>query len=77
MGLTKTLSRCDLLNIYFVPILVIEYYAYYCTCITLVSVTQQLRMYHNQIIGVTNRNTMVLRLQNVKFFMTPTLGHTD
>ena len=32
-------------------------------------VTEELRTYHDQITGVTNRNTMVLRLRNVKFFV--------
>ena len=36
-------------------------------------VTEELRTYHDQITGVTNRNTMVLRLRNVKFFMSPTV----
>ena len=36
-------------------------------------VTEEFRTYHDQIIGVTNRNTMVLRLRNVKFFMSPTV----
>ena len=34
-------------------------------------VTEELRTYHDQITGVTNRITMVLRLRNVKFFMSP------
>ena len=38
-------------------------------------VTEELRTYHDQITGVTNHNTMVLRLRNVKFFMSPTV-HT-
>ena len=37
-------------------------------------VTEELRTYHDQITGVTNRNTMVLRLRNVKFFMSPTVA---
>ena len=36
-------------------------------------VTEELRTYHDQITDVTNRNTMVLRLRNVKFFMSPTV----
>ena len=32
-------------------------------------VTEELRTYHDQITGVMNRNTIVLRLRNVKFFM--------
>ena len=36
-------------------------------------VTEELCMYHDQIIGVTNCNTMVLHLRNVKFFMSPTI----
>ena len=39
-------------------------------------VTEELHTYHDQIIGVTNRNTMVLRLRNVKFFMSPTVCTT-
>ena len=36
-------------------------------------ITEELRTYHDRITGVTNRNTMVLRLRNVKFFMSPTV----
>ena len=37
-------------------------------------VTEELRTYYDQITGVTNRNTRVLRLRNVKIFMSPTVG---
>ena len=37
-------------------------------------VTEELRTYHDQITGITNRNTIVLRLRNVKFFMSPTVN---
>ena len=36
-------------------------------------VTEELRTYHDQITGVMNRNTMVLRLRNVKFLISPTV----